>query len=78
MPGMTLNRERRARAASRVEVALDSIQEAQQLVEKASQALSASAPMRPERTRLGRLSHQLICAWLAVAATSNRAQRRTR
>jgi hypothetical protein len=75
---MTLNRERQVRAASRIEVALDSIQEAQQLIEKASQALSAIAPLRPERKRLGRLSHQLICAWLSVAATNNRARPRAR
>ena len=78
MPGMTLNGERQVRAASRIEVALDSIQEAQQLVEEASQALSAIARMGSERERLGRLSNQLIWAWIAVAATNNRARHRAR
>jgi hypothetical protein len=75
---MTLNGERQVRAARRIEVALDSIQEAQQLVEKASQALSAIARMGPERKRLRRLSSQLIWTWVAVAATNNRVRRRAR
>ena len=65
---MTLNGERQARAARRIEVALDSIQEAQQLVQMASQALAAIAGMGPERETLACLSHQLTWAWVAVAA----------
>ena len=75
---MALNGERQARPACRVEVALASIQEAHQLLEEARQALSAIADMGSERTRLRRLCHQLTWAWVAVAATNNRARRRAR
>jgi len=78
MAGMTLNGEQQARAARRIEVALDCIQEAQPLVEKASQALFAVAAMGSERRRLACLSNQLTRAWLAVAATNNRARRQAR
>jgi hypothetical protein len=78
MAGTTLNGERRASAARPAGVALDSIQEAQQLIEKASQALSAIAGMGPQRERLGCLSNQLTWAWFAVAAMNNRARRRPR
>jgi hypothetical protein len=78
MPALTLIGERQARAARRIEVALDSIQEAQQLVQMASQALAAIAGMGSERKRLACLSHQLTWAWVAVAATNNRARRQAR
>lgn len=74
----SLDGARQARAARSIKVALDSIQEAQQLVEKASQALSASTAMASERKRLGSLAFQLTWAWVAVAATNNRARRRAR
>ena len=72
MAAVTLDRERQAAAAGRVDVALCSIQEAQQLVERASQVLSALAGMGSERHTLGCLSSQLTWAWFAVAATANR------
>ena len=72
MAGVTLDRERQAAAASRVDLVLCSIQEAQELIEQARQALSTVAGMSPERKRLGCLSSQLTRAWLTVAATANR------
>lgn len=77
MAGVTLDHGQ-ADAESRVDVALGSIQEALQLIEDASQALSAIAGMGSERKRLGCLSNQLTWAWFRVAATNNRSRRRAR
>jgi hypothetical protein len=72
MAAVTLDRERQAAAASRVDVALRSIQEAQELIEQAKQELSVVAGMGPQRKKLRCLSTQLTRAWFAVAATANR------
>lgn len=75
MAAVTLDGERQPAPASRVDLALCSIQEAQQLVEQARQVLSAVAAMGSERKRLACLSSQLTWAWIAVAATANRRRR---
>jgi len=75
MAAVTLDREHQAAVASRVDLVLCSIQEAQELIEQARQALSAVAGMDPERMRLGCLSSQLTRAWFAVVATANRRRR---
>jgi hypothetical protein len=72
MAAVSLDGERQAGAASRVDLALCSIQEAQELIEQARQVLSAVAAIGSERKRLARLSSQLTWAWIAVAATANR------
>jgi hypothetical protein len=76
MAAVTLNLERQPAAASRVDVALRSIQEAQELIEQATHLLSAVAGMHSGCKRLGCLSSQLTWAWFAVAATANRRRRR--
>jgi hypothetical protein len=78
MAAVTPNREREAVAHSRVDVALHSIQEAQELLEQARHLLSAVAGMASARKRLGCLSSQLTWAWFAVAATANRRRRCSR
>jgi hypothetical protein len=78
MATVTLDGERKAVADRRVDVALCSIQEAQELIEQARQVLSTVAGMGPQRKRLGCLSSQLTSAWVAVVATNNRARRRAR
>ena len=72
MAAVTLERERQPEATSRVDVALHSIQEAQELIEQARHLLSAVAGMHSGRKRLGCLSSQLTWAWFEVAATANR------
>jgi len=69
---MTSHRERHDAAAIRVKVALDSIQEAQRLIEQAMQALSAVAGMSSERKTLGCLSNRLTWTWFAVSAAAHR------
>jgi hypothetical protein len=69
---MTSNGERHAAAALRVKIALDFIQEAQQLTVQAMRALSAVAGMRAERKSVARLSNRLTWTWVAVAAAANR------
>jgi len=71
MPTVASDRERQTAVATRVDIVLCSIQEAQQLVEQARQALSSFAGMDPERESLACLSSHLTWAWLAVAATAN-------
>jgi hypothetical protein len=78
MATVSLDGERKAVADRRVDVALSSIQEAQELIEQARQVLSTVAGMGPQRKRLGCLSSQLTWAWVAVVATNNRARRRAR
>jgi hypothetical protein len=56
MAAATLDRKRQAAVASRVDLVLCSIQEAQQLIEQARQALSSVAGMGPERRSLASLS----------------------
>ena len=75
MAAVTSDRQRRAAAASRLHLALCSIQEAQELIEQARQLLSTVAGMGPGRKGLGCLSSQLTWAWFAVAATANRHRR---
>jgi len=72
MTAVSLDGERPAAAASRVDLALCSIQEAQELIEQARQLLSAVPAIGSQRKRLARLSSQLTWAWIAVAATANR------
>ena len=55
-------------------VALDSIQEAQQLLEHASQALARVEGMIPERRRIASLADHLTQTWFALAASTNRIQ----
>ncbi|MBI3456832.1 MAG: hypothetical protein HY002_13735 [Candidatus Rokubacteria bacterium] len=69
---MTSDRERQAAAAIRVRIALDSIDEAQRLIEQAMQALSAVDAMKPERQKLACLSRRLIWTCFAVNAAANR------
>jgi len=78
MPGMTSYRERQAAAAIRVRIALDSIDEAQRLIEQAMQALSPVDAMRPEHHKIACLSVRLTCTWFAVNAAANRLRRRAR
>jgi hypothetical protein len=75
MAAVTLDRQRQAAAASRVDVALCTIQEAQELIEQARQALSKVAGMGPERKSLACLAGQVTIAWFAVVATANRRRR---
>ncbi|MGH7908474.1 MAG: hypothetical protein ACRENW_01340 [Thermodesulfobacteriota bacterium] len=75
---MSSGGEKHAAAAIRIKVALDSIQEAQRLIEHAKKALSAVAGMSSERKRVGCLSQQLTWTWFAVSATANRLRRTTR
>ena len=72
MPGIASNRQRQAAAAIRVTIALDSIDEAQRLIEQAMQALSTVDAMRPERQKLACLSRRLIWTWFALKAAANR------
>jgi hypothetical protein len=78
MPGMTSDRERQAATAIRVRIALDSIDEAQHLIEQAMQALSAVDAMRPEHQKIACLSVRLTWTWFAVNAAANRLRRRAR
>lgn len=71
VPGVTSNK-RPARAAIRLKLALDSIDEAQRLIEHAMQALCPVGAMRPERQKLVRLSRRLLWTWLALKAAANR------
>lgn len=70
-----MNCHRQAAAETRLRLALDSIQQAQQLIELATQALSGVEGMRSQWSRLGSLSDGLTQAWFAVRAGANRLQR---
>ena len=76
MRGMTPDCERQAAAEIRVQVALDSIQEAQRLIEQATQALSRVDGMIPEWRRVGSIFEQLTQIWHAVGAGANRLRRK--
>jgi len=73
---MSSDRDRQAPAEIRVQLALDSIQEAQRLVEHATQTLSRVDGMIPESKNLGSLSDRLTQAWYAVRAGVNRLRRK--
>ena len=73
---MTPDRDRQATAEIRVQVALDSIQEALRLIELATQALSRVDGMIPESRNLGSLSDRLTETWYAVSAGANRLRRK--
>jgi hypothetical protein len=71
---MTSNSERHAMAADRLQLALDSIDEAQSLVERAARALAGTDSMSRERKRLACLSNRMLWAWIGVRAAANRLQ----
>jgi hypothetical protein len=73
---MTPDRDRQATAEIRVQVALDSIQEALRLIELATQALSRVDGMIPESSRAGSISDHLAHTWFAVSAGANRLRRK--
>lgn len=68
--------DRQAAAETRVQVALDSIQEAHRLIEQATQALSRVDGMIPEWRSAGSVSGRLMQTWYAVAAGANRLRRK--
>ena len=74
--GMTCNRDRHAAAQIRVQLALDSIQEAQRLIRQAAQALSRVDGMIPESRRAGSIADHLAQTWLTVSAGANRLRRK--
>jgi hypothetical protein len=57
---------RKAAAEARVRAALDAIQEAQGLVDRAAQALCSVKGVRAAHERLGRLYDQVHLAWYVV------------
>lgn len=65
---MTCDRDRHAAAQIRVQVALDSIQEAQRLIQQAAQALSRVDGMIPQSRRVASVSGSLTQTWFAVSA----------
>lgn len=71
---MNTDADRRTAAVTPMRVALDSIQEAQRLLEHASQALARVDGMTPERRRIASLADHLTQTWVAVAASANRIQ----
>lgn len=75
---MTSDCDRQAAAEIRVQLALNSIQEAQRLIEQATQALSGVEGMIPEWRRVGFLSDRLRQTWYAVSAGANRLRRKGR
>ena len=75
---MTAHCDRRAAAEIHVQVALDSIQEAQRLTAQASQALSRVEEMIPEWRSVGDVSDRLTQTWYAVSASANRLRRKGR
>ena len=74
--GMTCDRDRHAAAQIRVQLALDSIQEAQRLIQQATQTLSRVDGMIPESRNLRSLSDRLTQTWYAVSAGANRLRRK--
>ena len=69
---MTSDPDRQAIAEIRIRMALDSLQQALELVERAAQALTRVGGMLPERRSVGSLSGQLGLTWLAVCAGARR------
>ena len=78
MPGMTSGRQRKVAVATRVRIALDSIDEAHRLIEQAMQALSTVDAMKPEHQKIACLSVRLTWTWFAVNAAASRLRRRAR
>lgn len=78
MPGMTSGRHRQAAAATRLRIALDSIDEAHRLIEQAVQALVGVDAMKPEQRKIARLSVRLTWTWFALKAAANRLRRPAR
>lgn len=76
--GLTSDSHRQAAAEVRVHEALDSIQEAQRLIEQAAHALSSLDGMIPEWRNVGSISDRLTQAWYAVSAGANRLRRNGR
>jgi len=72
----TSDRDRQTAAEIRVHLALDSIQEAQELIEQATQALSRVDGLIPQRRRVAAVSDLLIQTWCALSATANRLRRK--
>ena len=75
---MTSDRDRQAAAEIRVHLALDSIQEAQRLIEQATKALSRVDGMILEWRRVGSVYDRLRQTWYAVSAGANRLRRNGR
>lgn len=73
---MTSDRDRQTAAEIRVHLALDSIQEAQELIEQATQALSRVDGMVPQRSRVVAVSDLLTQTWYALSAAANRLRRK--
>lgn len=74
--GMSSDCDRQTAAEIRVQLALDSIQEAQRLVQLATQALSRVDGMIPESRSVGSVSDRLWQTWFAVCASANRLRRK--
>jgi hypothetical protein len=72
MWGMSSDCDRQTVAEIRVQLALDSIQEAQQLVQQPAQGLSRVDGMIPECRSVGSVSDRLWQTWFAVCASANR------
>jgi hypothetical protein len=72
---MSSKRDRKTAAEPRVQRALDSIQEAQELIAQAAQAVSSVDGMIPEHWEVVSVSDRLIQIWYAVRASANRLQR---
>lgn len=69
---MTTDPDRQAMAEIRIRIAMDSLQQALELVEQAAHALTRVGGMLPERRKVGSLSEQLGLTWLAVCARARR------
>lgn len=66
-----------AAAEIRVRVALDSIQEAQRLIQQAAQALSRVDGMIPKSRKVASVSDSLTQIWYSVSAGANRLRRKS-
>jgi hypothetical protein len=75
MPAMTSGRHRQAAAATRLRIALNSIDEAHRLIEQAVQALAGVDAMRPQQRKIARLAVRLTWTWFALKAAANRLRR---
>jgi hypothetical protein len=69
---VTDHHDRRAVAEIRVQMALDSIQEARRLIEQAAQALAGVTGMIPACQRVGSIFDWLTQTWYSVSARANR------
>lgn len=77
-PDLTSDGWRYVAALNRLNRALDCIDQAQSLVERATQALAAVERARPEHTRLAGLANRLSWTWIALRAAANRLRRSDR